>query len=274
MFKKLLICLTQPAKIGMYIFEKRRFSIIMLLVLLLIATIPYGIMIIANENRLYSESVDAIEQTFMQNGLDYELAIKDGLLTGEEGIAVGTTDVILFINPNQEKNPYAMYSSGIPTIEFKETTIVGTFSGLTVFNHTYAEVGLENFDFNDLMNVDYIAFHKFIGFVESLTVKFLAYTAVMDILATILQMFSLMLASAAIMALIVKLFHQFLPYRLRFKLALDSQVITVFAILLSFLFNQIHIITIGLFLSSMYLLRSLRSIVRVEVKKTPKDGEE
>ena len=274
MFQKFLICLTQPSRIGIYIFQKIRYSIIFLLALVVIAIIPYEILYISQSEYLSESTVDTIERTFMNNGLDFDLAIKDGVLTGEDGVATGTEELILFINPNKEENPYKEYSNGIPLIEFTETNVKGSISDHVIFDYTYLDAGLTNFDFNEIMNINYLKLNELIEFVEKLNKAFIPYMITINTIGTIAQMFSLLILSAAVMALIVKMFNPFLPYRLRFKLALDCQVISTFGILLATLFNFYHLIMFGLFISSMYLLRALRSIVRVEVKKVPKDGEE
>ena len=164
MFKKLFICLTQPGKIGLYIFQKIRFSILFLAIFLLIATIPYGILFVIHGGNLSNVTVENIERTFMSNGLDFELEINNGLLTGKEGIAAGTNELILFINPNKEENPYALYDSGVPLIEFKEDKIIGSISGLVVFEKTYLDVNLLDFDFNEIMNLNYLKFHELVFF--------------------------------------------------------------------------------------------------------------
>lgn len=272
MFKKFMICLSHPTRIGLYIFEKLRYSILFLLALIVIATIPYGIMLFSIDG--FSASThDTISEAFMTNALDCELKIVDGNFIGTENIMIHSEELVFFLNPKGENFNYQSVETIAPIIEFTALEVKGYFGFSEVFTYSYQELGLEQFDFNTIIDQDYIAYHLLMSKLDGLFMDFKGYVIVTYLILMIFQTLLLLIFSAAVMALIVKMFNSFLPYRLRFKLALDAQVVAVVGVLLTYLFDFRYFTLIGLTLSSVYLILSLRSIVRVEVRKKPKEEE-
>jgi hypothetical protein len=67
------------------------------------------------------------------------------------------------------------------------------------------------------------------------------------------------------MAFIFKIFSPMIPFRLRFKGALDSQIISMLCMLLMLLFEMEFIRYIGIIVSGIYFFIAITTIVKIEI---------
>ena len=73
------------------------------------------------------------------------------------------------------------------------------------------------------------------------------------------------------------MFNPIVSYRFRFKAALDGQFISLLFIMFMLLFNTEFLRYVGIVFSAIYVIKSMLTIVRIEVRKKDfqdKEGED
>ena len=163
--KKIYICLFEPRKIGMFLHEKIKVSIIQLLLVSLIAILPYTIsMVVADE--ISNSSYKIVEKWVMEDSVDLDLEIKNGILSGSEDYTLLMNEAILYINPNDKELELSIDYVLFQVIEFGKESVKTKLFGNTISEKKYKELGITELDFVKIMENDYIEFDRFISIVN------------------------------------------------------------------------------------------------------------
>lgn len=264
-FNKIYICLAEPRKIGFFMPEKIWKSLIQLLLLAIIAISP---VIVENafKDRVSDSSKSYIEEVFVANRISNGLILKDGTLTGDEGLAFPVNEALIFINPNGEqleKNEYEY----LPVIELATDKVNVYYLDILLYSLSYETIGVMNLSFEKMCNVDYIEIEKFMMIINESFDEGRAYWATANSLLALFEIYLSIIVTALFLTLITSLVNKMVGFKFRFKGALDSQFIYLFFVLLANLFGILYIEYIGTILSIIYLIRALMSIVMIKVEK-------
>lgn len=265
-FKKIYICLFSPKRICFYFGEKIYISIIQLVLLSLIAITPFILTLSLNDS-ISNSSYDHLESSLMENYNDIDVKLEMGKLTGETSYAFLVDEAIVFINPTNEKLElnsieYALFH----VIELKQDSVEVLFMNNVVSSFTYSSYGIVDIDFNKINDdADHYEFDKFMAILNYAFDSYQVGYIVISGLVTLLDVFLTILLSSLILAVIVRLFNPLLPFAIRFKGALDSQLISLLCILLMLLFNFEAFRYIGIVLSAIYLIITVIQAFKIEM---------
>lgn len=264
--KKIYICLFSPKRICFFFGEKIYKSIIQLVLLSLIAITPF-ILTLSFNDRVSNSSYRHLENSLMENYNDINIKLQSGNLTGETGYAFLIDEAIVFINPNNEKLElnsveYAPYH----IIELKQDRVEVIFMNKVISSFTYSSYGIVDIDFTKINDdADYYEFDKFMAILNHALDSYQVGYIIGSSFTTLLDVFLTILLSSLILAVIVRIFNPLLPFAIRFKGALDSQVISVLCILLMLLFNFEPFRYIGMVLSAIYLIMTVIQAFKIEM---------
>ena len=152
--------------------------------------------------------------------------------------------------------------------------MVVSFSGIKLYEVSYAELGNPEIDFDKIYHTNYVELELFTGLIDSVYLKGFALWFIAGYLLVFFEMYLFVIISALALAFGVFLINRNIGFRFRFKGALDAQFVTIVFILLASLFNFIYLRYIGVIFSTIYTILALISILRIEVKKVDEEGDE
>lgn len=268
---KLHICLAEPRKLGFFMGEKKWKSLLQLLLVLIVALVPYLIRISVNDE-ISSSSKTYIETILMTEQIDSQIAIVDGKLVGDESISIAIEEGVIFINPLDQKLENDDYKY-LPVFELREEGVRISLSNKVIKELTYFELGYLNIDFNKIFKSNYIEFNILVSLVNDVYNQSKAYMNAINFVSTVVINYVTLIFTASIIALFGGVINKLVAYKFRFKGALDAQFISIIFILLANLFNIAYIELIGIFFSIFYFMRGLMAIVRIEIRKINKEGQ-
>lgn len=268
--RKINICLSQPRKIGFFMGEKLWVSLLQLALFVVIATIPQ-IINLATTTEISSSSKDYIEEILMVNEIDNSIKFTGGKMEAEKGLQITTSDGIIFINPNKEL--LKSYDYPLIVYEFLTEKVVVSFSGIKLYEVSYAELGNPEIDFDKIYHTDYVELELFTGLIDSVYLKGFALWFVAGYLLVFFEIYSFIMMCALALALGAFVINSNISFRFRFKGALDAQFVNIVFVLLASLFNFIYLRYVGIVFSAIYAVLALISILRIEVKKMDEEGD-
>lgn len=268
MLKKLIICLGHPTRIGLYLNEKMWKSILELLLVAFIITIPYTVSL-SLQKELSNQSVTNTVTFFNNYSEECDLEIKDGVLTGKNEILMAGYEAYVFFNPNN-KTLDATYRS-MPLLEFSKNKLILTFMGIKVYEKAYTDLAYNELSIKKMTMNDYNEISKLNEIFNDVFVSVRGRWVVANSTFMLVQAFVLALLSSLVLGLFSSFVNIGVPFKYRFKLALDSQFISLICILLSLLFSASWLEYVGVILSACYLISALSKIIRISI---PKIGEE
>lgn len=274
--KKIYICLFEPRKIGMFLHEKIKVSILQLLLVSLIAILPYTISMVVTDE-ISNSSYKIVEKWVMEDSVDLDLEIKNGILSGSEDYTLLMNEAILYINPNDKELELSIDYVLFQVIEFNKESVKTKLFGNTISEKTYKELGITELDFVKIMENDYIEFDRFISIVNDSFKSMKVGWIISNTLFALLEVFLTIVISAFFLAAVVKMFNPIVSYRFRFKAALDGQFISLLFIMFMLLFNTEFLRFVGIIFSAIYVIKAMLTIVRIEVRKKDfqdKEGED
>jgi hypothetical protein len=266
---KLQICLTEPRKIGFFMGEKKWKTLLQLFILTFLALTPFLIRLSVKDG-ISNESKEYLEEVLMSSKFKGDVALIDGLLVGNQAIAIEVTEGIIFINPKGET---LENNSNYPVFELANLGVNVYVQGSLIYSATYAELGYLDINFRQIFKSNYLEFNVLVSLINKVFVDTNSFWVSMDYFATLVGSYISLILCALILALIVGIGNNRIAFKFRFKGALDAQFISVLFLGLAHLFNAAYLEIIGLCLSSFYLIRALSSIVRIEVRKIKKESE-
>ena len=268
-FKKMYICLFEPKKIGFFLGEKLYKSIIHILLLALIVVTPLVIEL-SVKNDISNNSYHTIETYFIENHYGSDLILKNNMLVGDtnkEGFAFLIEEAILCFNPHNEMREISVEYASYHIVEFNKDKMEVIFLNNTVFSKTYEELGVKEIDFSKINDADYLELDKLISLINIAFRNFKAGWVIINSVITYLDIAITVVISALLLGLIIGIFSPMIPFKLRFKGALDSQIISMLCMLLMLLFKMEFIRYIGIVLSGIYLFLAMMTIVKIEIMR-------
>lgn len=273
---KMYICLFEPRKMGLFFGEKMYKSFLHVLLIAFIAVLPFTISLIA-QDEISNLSYDAIEEWIMEDSLNIDLSINNGVLSGEKSYALLTNEAIIYINPTGEKLNVEIDYVTYHVIEFNKDSVQVSFLDNVISSKTYLEAGISDLDFSKMEDADYVEFDKFISLINVAFNNVRVGWIIINSLLVLFDVYLTVILSALLLAVVIKIFNPLIGFRFRFKAALDAQYISLFFILLMLLFNADFLRYVGIVFSAIYVIRAMMAIIRIEFKKkifSDKDGEE
>ena len=273
---KMYICLFEPRKMGLFFGEKMYKSFLHVLLIAFIAVLPFTISLIT-QDEISNLSYDAIEEWIMEDSLNIDLSINNGVLSGEKSYALLTNEAIIYINPTGEKLNVEIDYVTYHVIEFNKDSVQVSFLDNVISSKTYLEAGISDLDFSKMEDADYVEFDKFISLINVAFNNVRVGWIIINSLLVLFDVYLTVILSALLLAVVIKIFNPLIGFRFRFKAALDAQYISLFFILLMLLFNADFLRYVGIVFSAIYVIRAMMAIIRVEFKKkifSDKDGEE
>lgn len=273
-FKKIITCLSKPSQIGMFLFEKVYKSILLVLLLIVVAMLPFLIRLTTTDS-LSNSSYTLISEQLMGSNLDFDLAISNGNLSGEKAIEIVGYEAIIFLNPNNEN--YTIKEAinwSVPVIEYNQTGVVVKVGGKVLKTISYQAAGILDLDFHKIMNQNYLEMDKFFASLNYVFSVLKPLWVVSNWASEFLSAVIIVFMNALIYGFLTKFIKPDITFKYRFKIALDSQIVTILGFLLAYLFDILWIMWIFEFISFVYILRALRSIVKIEIRRTPEVRED
>ena len=273
---KMYICLFEPRKMGLFFGEKMYKSFLHVLLIAFIAVLPFTISLIT-QDEISNLSYDAIEEWIMEDSLNIDLSINNGVLSGEKSYALLTNEAIIYINPTGEKLNVEIDYVTYHVIEFNKDSVQVSFLDNVISSKTYLEAGISDLDFSKMEDADYVEFDKFISLINVAFNNVRVGWIIINSLLVLFDVYLTVILSALLLAVVIKIFNPLIGFRFRFKAALDAQYISLFFILLMLLFNADFLRYVGIVFSAIYVIRAMMAIIRIEFKKkifSDKDGEE
>ena len=266
-FKKMYICLFEPRKIGFFLGEKLHKSFIHILLLALIVVSPLVIELSLKEE-ISNNSHNIIENYLIRDAKGNDLILKDNILTGKEnseGFAFLIDEAILCFNPKNEKREIGIEYATYHIIEFNKEKLDVIYLNNVVYSKTYEELGVTEIDFSKISDADYLELDKLIELINLGFKNFKVVWVITNSVISLIDIYITLILSALLMAFIFKIFSPMIPFRLRFKGALDSQIISMLCMLLMLLFKLEFIRYIGIIVSGIYFFIAITTIVKIEI---------
>lgn len=264
-FKKLYICLFSPKRICFYFGEKVYKSILQLLLLSLIAITPV-ILTLSFTERMGNDSYRVLEECLMEKYSEFDVAINDGVLEGEKSYAFITNEAIVYINPTGEELEYSSLDQMLYfVIELKKDNVEVSFMNSLVSSKTYEELNVTDLDFNKINEANYTEFDKFISILNQSFKSYKSGYVLVNSSLALLDVYLTIILSSLLLAIIVKFFNHNLPFVIRFKGALDSQVISLVFVLLMLLFNFEFLRYVGMLFAAVYLVITVIQVLKIEM---------
>ena len=266
-FKKMYICLFEPRKIGFFLGEKLHKSFIHILLLALIVVSPLVVELSLKEE-ISNNSHNIIENYLIRDAKGNDLLLKDNILIGKEnseGFAFLIDEAILCFNPKNEKREIGIEYATYHIIEFNKDKMDVIYLNNVVYSKTYEELGVTEIDFSKISDADYLELDKLIELINLGFKNFKVVWVITNSVILLIDIYITLILSALLMAFIFKIFSPMIPFRLRFKGALDSQIISMFCMLLMLLFKMEFIRYIGIIVSGIYFFIAITTIVKIEI---------
>lgn len=266
-FKKMYICLFEPRKIGFFLGEKLHKSFIHILLLALIVVSPLVVELSLKEE-ISNNSHNIIENYLIRDARGNDLLLKDNILIGKEnseGFAFLIDEAILCFNPKNEKREIGIEYATYHIIEFNKEKLDVIYLNNVVYSKTYEELGVTEIDFSKISDADYLELDKLIELINLGFKNFKVVWVITNSVISLIDIYITLILSALLMAFIFKIFSPMIPFRLRFKGALDSQIISMLCMLLMLLFEMEFIRYIGIIVSGIYFFIAITTIVKIEI---------
>ena len=266
-FKKMYICLFEPRKIGFFLGEKLYKSFIHILLLAFIVVSPLVVELSLKEE-ISNNSHNIIENYLIRDAKGNDLLLKDNILIGKEnseGFAFLIDEAILCFNPKNEKREIGIEYATYHIIEFNKDKMDVIYLNNVVYSKTYEELGVTEIDFSKISDADYLELDKLIELINLGFKNFKVVWVITNSVILLIDIYITLILSALLMAFIFKIFSPMIPFRLRFKGALDSQIISMLCMLLMLLFKMEFIRYIGIIVSGIYFFIAITTIVKIEI---------
>ena len=265
-FTKMYICLFEPRKIAFFLGEKLYKSFIHLFLLALVAISPFTISLIVRDG-ISDYSYGILEEILIEDMLESDLKIENGLLSGTSISPFLIDEAIIHINPNNVEFPFSAEYAIYHKIELKKEGIEVSFLNNVIYSKTYNELGYTNIDFNKIVEADYIELDKLVSLLNVGFNNIKAGWVAINSLFMLIDIYLTVIFTALVFAFIVRVINPMLGFNLRFKAALDAQVILILSLLLMLLFRSEIFRYVGIVVSAIYLFLTMISIVRIEMAK-------
>ena len=266
-FKKMYICLFEPRKIGFFLGEKLYKSFIHILLLALVVITPI-VVELSLSNQISNTSYKTIEKYLVEENYCSDLLLKNNTLTGSEDFAFLIDEAIIFFNPSGDILEVGIEYSLFHVIEFKKDKLEVKFSNDVIYSKTYAELGVDEIDYSKINETDYIELDKVLSLINKGFNSYKISWVVTNGLIALLDVVLTTIMSALILAFMVRVVTPMLPFKFRFKGAMDAQIISLLCMLLMLLFKLEFIRYIGIITSTIYLFLAMMTIIKIEIRRT------
>ena len=273
MFSKMFTCLFKPREIARYFNEKMYKSILLILVLTLISIIPYTISI-SVDSHLSGDAYSVVLNNIQENISQTDLEIKDHKLSGSKGIMIeGYSSIIVFNVLEGTKISDEIYKMSfsyntVPLVIFDTQKVEVYFWGIKVYESDYETLEFNDFSMAKVLKNNYLEMDKLFNALDQihvkLTVKRVAYNSIMLYISRIISAFFL----ALLVTFLAKMLYYYIPFKIRYKVSLDSQMIAILFSMLYYMTSFTILIYAGEVLSFVFAVMALKKIVplKIEIK--------
>jgi hypothetical protein len=268
-FRKIRICLFEPRKMGFYIGEKLHRSFLQLLLFSLIVITPL-IVVVSIQDSISEKSYDLIADNLMRHD-DSTLSLSNGELTGGKSVAFHIEEGLIFINPLDQELKASNNEDYYPILELRSDRVIVSFLNIDLMNLTYSQLEAKDIDFTKIENKDYVELDKFIVLVNDVFNYMRPVWIAGNVLLNLIQVYAMAVASALVLAFFMSFINLNISFKYRLKISLDAQFINLVFMLLALLFNFEYITYLGLIFTAIYITKAFMAIVRIEVRRVPKE---
>lgn len=254
---------------GFYIGEKLHRSFLQLLLFSLIVITPL-IVVVSIQDSISEKSYDLIADNLMRHD-DSTLSLSNGELTGSEGLAFYIEEGLIFINPLDQELKASNNEDYYPVLELRSDRVIVSFLNIDLMNLTYSQLEAKDIDFTKIENKDYVELDKFIVLVNDVFNYMRPVWIAGNVLLNLIQVYAMAVASALVLAFFMSFINLNISFKYRLKISLDAQFINLVFMLLALLFNFEYITYLGLIFTAIYITKAFMAIVRIEVRRVPKE---
>lgn len=263
MIRRLSVSVGQPSRIGMYMKDKLWITLVFILIVSVLCSIPSIIKVstykgfdtntVSTIGIVYENSKNANTEnyTFLPN-----VQIKDYKLVGTETGGFNYETFGISING---KFPTYMYD-----LCFLEDKVEILMGGITLKSYTYEELKLDNVDIYNLDSND----EDFVQVINALEYIFIDNKSIWTTVEITVSLVSNIISHfviALIIALLISI-GNFIPYKYVFKLSLYGVTISQIFRLLATLFEFNILNFVGFVLAFIFMKKAMRNIIAIKKK--------
>lgn len=270
MLKKLEILLTRPKAIAYFYNEKMKKSLFLFFFLYLLALTPFLVSLMTTKS-LRVSSYNYVASMFMDANDEFEnkfqsLKISDYEFKGDNNLIYESAEAYIFLNPT---NKYNNLNLGISTaiVDFRSNHIEVRYLNIVLFNKTYEELKIKDLDFGKIIHHDYKELDLYYDILDQIFNELHTLWVLKYYVSNLIFLYLFILISAFLMSLIFYIYRPQFPMKMRFKIAYDSQAITIFMAFIGMLTGFNFILYVGLFMSMIYYFMALKSIIAIKITK-------
>lgn len=255
--KKLKIVLFKPRFIPLFIMEKTSKLILSILVCIVVAISPAVIK--QNFNNDISDIVKTIVSDQLQTANIENANINDYKLSTQNTYEIDTYYFILTIGEKE------LTSSPTPIIQFKEESVLISLSGVEVYSITYQELKLEELNFSEVNSLNVKEQAKFYKIFNDIYLNNKSLFIAGYAIYLVFDMAFFIFLSALLMAFLTTIFDKNIknemPFKFKYKTALNCQYIYLFFVLLSLLYNTVYLQFVGNIFMIIYITQANKTII-------------